>query len=155
MRAIIIRDGHILVMRRNKFGDKYYTLPGGGIDVGETAEEALKRELLEETGFTVTDSKLVFVEAASPQYGTQHIFLCQAEGDEPHIAADAEEAKDSLAGNVYVPMWVTTHDFRGLQFRSGVLHEALVHAQTRGFPQTPVELLNNYDKLHAGMAGKG
>lgn len=36
-----------------KSGDGYF-LPGGGIDVGETTVEAVKREILEEIGYEVT-----------------------------------------------------------------------------------------------------
>lgn len=37
----------------DKFGQRdYYELPGGGINEGETPEEAFKREILEEVGYT-------------------------------------------------------------------------------------------------------
>ena len=48
--ALIIRDGKYLAVRNPK--DSYWKLPGGGIESGETAEEALRRELKEEIGIT-------------------------------------------------------------------------------------------------------
>jgi len=50
-RAIIERDGKVLVMHSRKFD--YYKFPGGGIEQGETPEEALVREVREESGYTV------------------------------------------------------------------------------------------------------
>ncbi len=48
--AIIIRDGKYLAVREKK--DSYWKLPGGGIEEGETPEQALRRELAEEIGIT-------------------------------------------------------------------------------------------------------
>lgn len=55
------RDGDILVARRAKDPAKgTYDLPGGFIDLHETAEEALKREIHEETCLTVISLKYLF-----------------------------------------------------------------------------------------------
>src|SRR5699024_566285 len=52
-KALVLHEGKILVNRcTSRFGD-YYALPGGGQREGETLLEAVRRELLEETGFRV------------------------------------------------------------------------------------------------------
>lgn len=53
-KAIIVRDGCILLNRCHHFnGSIYYDLPGGGQHTYETLEDALIREVREETGYTV------------------------------------------------------------------------------------------------------
>jgi 8-oxo-dGTP diphosphatase len=49
--AIVIKEGKILMgKRKNCFGEGDYGLPGGHLEKNEKLEEAMKRELLEETG---------------------------------------------------------------------------------------------------------
>lgn len=52
--AIVIRDGRILMERVQYFGREFYTVPGGGIEEGESPEEAVLRELWEECGLKGT-----------------------------------------------------------------------------------------------------
>ena len=47
-RAIVIKNNKILLMYTNRYED--YSLPGGGVDEGESIEQGLIRELSEETG---------------------------------------------------------------------------------------------------------
>ena len=57
--AIILEDGQIL-LAKNDDNDFYYTV-GGGVQVGETAKEAVLRETLEETGVQYEIERLIFV----------------------------------------------------------------------------------------------
>jgi ADP-ribose pyrophosphatase YjhB (NUDIX family) len=48
--AILLWQGRVLLCRQEKPGKEYWLLPGGGVDVGESLIEALRRELREELG---------------------------------------------------------------------------------------------------------
>ncbi len=59
-KAIIINDGAILLNKcKNEEGHIYYDLPGGGQNVYESLEEALVREVKEETGYDVRVEKFI------------------------------------------------------------------------------------------------
>jgi len=52
--GIAIRDDHLLLVRRGHAPSRgRWSLPGGRVEPGETAEHALVRELAEETGLAV------------------------------------------------------------------------------------------------------
>ena len=52
--AAIIRDGKVLIVRRARPPARgVFTLPGGGVEAGETLHEAVIREVLEETGLVI------------------------------------------------------------------------------------------------------
>lgn len=55
-RAIIIKEGQVAMIHSLKYD--YYKFPGGGIEKGETKEEALVREVKEETGLIVKEETI-------------------------------------------------------------------------------------------------
>lgn len=62
-RCLFRHDGHILTITAQD-PDKpepHYGVPGGGVEFGETTENALRRELREELGAEVTGLTLSFV----------------------------------------------------------------------------------------------
>ncbi len=58
--AAIFRDGRVLIVRRARPpAHGLYTLPGGGVELGETLEQAVMREVREETGLAIAPLGLV------------------------------------------------------------------------------------------------
>ncbi|NLS15229.1 NUDIX hydrolase [Rhizobium sp. P40RR-XXII] len=52
------RDGHVLVHRA--VHEHFWTFPGGRAEIGETSEETLRREMMEEIGVDVTVRRLLW-----------------------------------------------------------------------------------------------
>lgn len=142
VRAIVIRGDAMLAMKRNKFGNEFYTLVGGAIDPGETPEQALRRELMEESGLSVGDVRLVFVEDAKAPFGVQYVYWCEYQSGEPKLDPKTYEAQLNAQGqNTYEPLWLPLAELAETRFRSGSLKEALLDAIAHGFPTEPRELV--------------
>lgn len=74
-RAILLQEESILLVEFG--GGQYYNFIGGGIEEGETARQAVVREVLEESGLTVEAGELVFSLEYEPsscnyRYGPHH-----------------------------------------------------------------------------------
>ena len=141
-RAIIMDGDNILVMRRNKKGVEYYTLVGGVVRNDEQPEAALKREVQEETGITITSARLVYTETHPKPYNSQYIYLCEATSSGPvEVQPDSEEKfLNRMDYDVHTPVWVQAKNFSKLPFSTIQLQKAITQALSSGFPEEPVNL---------------
>ena len=91
--GILVKDGKILLVRHEKNGKSYWLIPGGGMDFGETAEEALVREYQEEVGLKIKVGKLVLVHDSIPPTKHRQVlnlyFLVTAEDMNIKVTQDA------------------------------------------------------------------
>ena len=78
--AIFIRDNEILMARFEDAGTSNWYLPGGGIEAGETPEQALVREVREELNLDVASHKLLYVYPLPDAQGTEYAFLVSCNG---------------------------------------------------------------------------
>jgi 8-oxo-dGTP diphosphatase len=97
--AIIVANGKVLMVRRAVGeGELLWQFPAGGIEAGETPEEAAVRETLEETGLKVEAASLIG-QRVHPKTGREMSYTaCSVVDGEAHVA-DADEL-DAIA-------WVT------------------------------------------------
>ena len=86
--AVIENTGQFLCVQRaeNKFEyiSKKYEFPGGKVEDGETQEEALKREILEELSLDVAVAeKIITVDHSYPDFSiSMHAYRCSSQNQD-------------------------------------------------------------------------
>jgi nucleoside triphosphatase len=97
--ALVVNSkGEVLIVRSAKWNDKF-TVPGGHIELGERAEDAIKREMKEETGLDIQSVELLLVQQAiypEHYYKHEHFifmdYLCKTNSSE--VKLDGRELQD-------------------------------------------------------------
>lgn len=126
--VIIIRDGRILLLQRRKYGLFYYLVPGGGVEEGETVEEAAVREAREETGLQVTLAGKVGELRQGEQL--EHYYLAGDFAGELHLGGP--EAARQSRHNVYRLEWVPLSRLDAIPLRPRPLVETIYALFSRG-----------------------
>ena len=105
--AVIVRDNRLLLVRRSEhvIAPRMYCFPGGGIEDGETEEEALVRELEEELGCLVVPRRRLW-EHVSPWRVHLAFWLADLE-DVVELKPDPREVE-----SVH---WVTIEEMKSLR----------------------------------------
>ena len=116
--AAILRGGKVLIVRRaRKPALGVYTLPGGVVEAGETLEDAVRREVREETALdiapvTLAGHREVILRDAHSRTERHFVILCFASrwlSGEPQLNDELDEAR-----------WIDPADLAGLKTTEGL-----------------------------------
>ena len=143
-RAIIFNDeGKILMVERHKDGEHYFVLPGGHVDEGEAPERTATREVMEETGLTVTVDKLLYTSTTDKYGNDQRIFLCTYLGGEPQLQANSVEAKAMQDGEPqqWAPAWFGFDELRDKTVYPVGLLKYLEEDKVNGYHHNPYKII--------------
>lgn len=90
---LVEREGHLLLGRKAGFPEGSYSALAGFVEPGETIEEAVAREVLEEAGVSVRDVSYI---ASQPwPFPSQLMIACHAFADDDRITLDTTELEDA------------------------------------------------------------
>ena len=137
---ILIENDKVALIERHRAGLDYYVFPGGGVDEGETPEQAAVREAMEELGIEVAIKWKVAI--IYFDQSTQIYFLVERVGGE-FGTGTGEEFTDSDPDDpeegVYIPVWMPIDE---LPQHEKVFPESvaklLLKARTDGWSSEPV-----------------
>ena len=115
----ILRNSTVLLVRHaseNKLDYGHWILPAGKVETGETLEQALKREIKEETGLDIAVTRKL-VEHVDPYTGDiLSNFLCASTTTEMRIDPELKEAK-----------WFTVTEIRKMENVHPGLRQSLIN----------------------------
>ena len=138
---VLITENKVALIERYRAGLHYFTFPGGGVDEGESPEQAAVREALEELGISVAIKQKV-AEVQFGQNSRQIYFLVEQVGGEFGTGKGEEfinSAPDDPESGVYIPIWMSVDELpRHTNVKPADVAKLVVKSVKEGWTQEPI-----------------
>lgn len=140
---ILIQENNVALIERYRAGFHYFIFPGGGVDEGESPEQAAVREALEELGIEVAIKQKV-MEVQLGQRSRQFYFLVEQTGGEFGTGAGEEfldTNRDNPQKGIYIPIWMPVDELSGhTNVYPADVSRLVVKSVKEGWPQESVQI---------------
>ena len=131
-------EGKVLLCKSHKWNDQY-VIPGGHIELGEKMEDALKREILEETGLNIYDIELISLKESvySDKFHEKKHFVfidykCKTDSSNVQLNDEADAYE-----------WVNLEEIENYDL-GGFVKELLIKIKNEKKSKDNVEIFYNY-----------
>lgn len=108
--GLLFKANKILLIHRIKDSKEYWVIPGGGVEAGESFEEAIKREMFEEASVAVEIKEKALEFESTFVKGVKEVyFILNLVAGEPKLNPEGPEAIRMLQSNqenFYELVWV-------------------------------------------------
>ena len=136
---ILIEEDKLALIERYRAGIHYYAFPGGGIDEGESPEQAAIREAEEELGIVVR-VKLKVAEVLFSG-STQFYFLVEKISGEFGTGTGEEYGEYNPIYGSYLPLWLPLADIPNKNILPRKLADFVFRFAKADWPAEPVILI--------------
>lgn len=130
----------LALIERHRGGMHYFIFPGGGIDEGESPQQAAIREAEEELGIIV-EIKQKVIEVKFDQ-DTQHYFLAEKLSGEFGTGTGEEYGEYNPSYGTYHPLWMPLANVLNNNVLPQGLAKLVVQFAKEGWPLETVTILN-------------